>query len=227
MPFDPDRVTTVTFDSYSTVVDVEAAERALADVVPEPEPVSNLWRAHSLMYTMVANHVDAYQPFYEMNRDALTHALDVFGVDYTADERDDILAVYHELDVFADVRDGMERLADAGYDLYIVSNGNPEMLDSMVAHAGVDDLLEDTVSADEVERFKPDSTLYRHAAARTGTPIDEIAHATAGWFDVQGASHAGMQGVWVDRKDDPWVAFDGEPDLTVADFHGLADALDA
>ncbi|SDG01355.1 haloacid dehalogenase type II [Halorientalis regularis] len=227
MPFDPDRVTTVTFDSYSTVVDVEAAERALADVVPEPEPVSNLWRAHSLMYTMVANHVDAYQPFYEMNRDALTHALDVFGVDYTADERDDILAVYHELDVFADVRDGMERLADAGYDLYIVSNGNPEMLDSMVAHAGVDDLLEDTVSADEVERFKPDSTLYRHAAARTGTPIDEIAHATAGWFDVQGASHAGMQGVWVDRKDDPWVAFGGEPDLTVADFHGLADALDA
>ena len=227
MPFDPDRVTTVTFDSYSTVVDVEAAADALAEVVPDPEPVSNLWRAHSLMYTMVANHIDAYQPFYEMNRDALTHALDVFGVDYTTDERDDILAVYHELDVFADVRDGMERLADAGYELYIVSNGNPAMLDSMVEHAGVGDLLADTISADEVETFKPDSALYRHAAARTGTPIDEIAHATAGWFDVQGAAHAGMQGVWVDRKDDPWVTFDGEPDLTVADFHGFADALDA
>jgi 2-haloacid dehalogenase len=225
--FDPDHVTTVTFDSYSTVVDVGAAADALAEVVPEPEPVSNLWRAHSLMYTMVANHVDAYQPFYEMNRDALTHALDVFGVDYTAEERDEILAVYHELDVFADVRDGMERLTEAGYDLYVVSNGNPEMLDSMVAHAGIGDLLADTISADEVERFKPDSALYRHAAARTGTPIDEIAHATAGWFDVQGAIHAGMQGVWVDREDDPWVAFDGEPDLTVADFHGLADALDA
>jgi 2-haloacid dehalogenase len=36
-----------------------------------------------------------------------------------------------------------------------------------------------------------------------------------------------MQGVWVDREDDPWVPFDGEPHLTVADFHGLADALDA
>ncbi len=152
---------------------------------------------------MVANYVDAYQPFYEMNRDALTHALDVFGVEYTTAERDDVLAVYHELDVFADVRDGMERLAEAGYDLYIVSNGNPEMLDSMVAHAGVDDLLEDRISADEVEAFKPDSALHRHAAARTGTPIAEIAHATAGWFDVQGASHAGMQGVWVDRRDDP------------------------
>jgi len=225
--FDPDHVTTVTFDSYSTVVDVGAAADALAEVVPEPEPVSNLWRAHSLMYTMVANHVDAYQPFYEMNRDALTHALDVFGVDYTAEERDEILAVYHELDVFADVRDGMERLTEAGYDLYVVSNGNPEMLDSMVAHAGIGDLLADTISADEVERFKPDSALYRHAAARTGTPIDEIAHATAGWFDVQGAIHAGMQGVWVDHEDDPWVPFDGEPHLTVADFHGLADALDA
>jgi len=227
MAFDPDRVTTVTFDSYSTVVDVEAAEAALADAVPDPEPVSNLWRAHSLMYTMVANHTDAYQPFYEMNRDALTHALAVHGVDLDPAERDEILSVYHELDVFEDVRSGMEQLSEAGYDLYVVSNGNPEMLDSMVEHAGIADLLEDTVSADEIETFKPDSAIYRHAADRTATPIEEMAHVTAGWFDVQGASHAGMQGVWVNRKGEPWVPFGGDPDLTVADFHDFCDELDA
>jgi len=35
MPLDPDRVQTVTFDSYSTLVDVEAAEAALAERVPD------------------------------------------------------------------------------------------------------------------------------------------------------------------------------------------------
>jgi 2-haloacid dehalogenase len=226
MSFDPDRVETVTFDSYSTIVDVEAAEAALAARVDDPRPVSRLWRSRSLAYTFVANDVDAYQPFYEMNRDALQYALEAHGVDVTAEERDEILAVYHELDVFDDVRAGLERLTEAGYDCYVVSNGNPEMLDSMVAHADIEDLLVDTVSADEIEVFKPDSALYRHAAERTGTAIREIAHVTAGWFDVLGAQHAGMQGVWVNRDGGPWDGFAGDPDLTVGSFHDLVDALD-
>ena len=227
MSFDPDRVRTVTFDSYSTLVDVDAAEKALADRVSNPESVSRLWRSRSLAYTFVANHIDAYQPFYEMNRDALQYALDAHGVDLGTEERDEILAVYHELDVFDAVRDGLGRLVDAGYDCYVVSNGDPEMLASMVDHADIDDLLADTISADEVEIFKPAAELYRHAAARTGTPIEELAHVTAGWFDVMGASHAGMQGVWVDRKGSPWEPFDGEPALTIDSFHDLAETLGA
>jgi len=227
MSFDSDRVTTVTFDSYSTLVDVEAAERALADRVPDPEPVSALWRSRSLAYTFVANQVDAYQPFYETNRDALQYALDAHGVEIAPAERDEILAVYHELDVFADVRAAIERLNDGGYDTYVVSNGDPEMLASMVEHAEIGDLIADTISADEVRTFKPAAELYRHAAARSGTPVDEIAHATAGWFDVLGAGHAGMQSVWVDRKSSPWELFAGDPDLTIGDFHELVDVLAA
>ncbi|MFC7027777.1 haloacid dehalogenase type II [Halomicroarcula sp. GCM10025324] len=225
MSFDPDRVTKITFDSYSTIVDVEAAEKALRDRVDYPTPVSRLWRSRSLAYTFIANAVDAYKPFYEMNRDALQYALDAHGVALSTEERDEILAVYHELDVFEDVRDGMDRLYDAGYDLYVLSNGNPAMLESMVEHAGIDGLLEDTISADEIGTFKPDAALYRHGAARTGTPIDEIAHVTAGYFDVYGAMHAGMQGVWVNRDGGPWDAFAGDPDQTIASFHDLADQL--
>ncbi|ELZ55467.1 MULTISPECIES: haloacid dehalogenase type II [unclassified Haloferax] len=225
MSFDPDRVSTVTFDSYSTLVDVDAAEKALAERVEDPEPVSKLWRSRSLEYTFVGNHVDEYEPFYEVNRAALQYALDAHGVSVSASERDEILSVYHELDVFDDVRDAVGRLRDAGYDCYVVSNGNPEMLDSMVDHADIRDLLDGVVSADEVAVFKPDAELYRHAAARTGTPIDEIAHATAGWFDVMGAQHAGMQGVWVDRKASPWEPFGPEPDITVPDLTTLVEAL--
>ncbi|MFC7133820.1 MULTISPECIES: haloacid dehalogenase type II [Salinibaculum] len=225
MSFDDEAVTTLTFDSYSTLVDVDAAAQALAARVEDPEPVSKLWRSRSIEYTLVSNHIDAYQTFYEMNRDALTYALDAHDVDLPDDERDEILAVYHELDVFDDVREGMQRLADGGYDLYVVSNGNPEMLDSMVAHADIGGLVADTISADEVGTFKPDPEIYRHAAARTGTPIDEIAHAAALWFDVQGAQHAGMQGIWMDRKGQPWERFDGKPDLTVETIHDVADEL--
>ena len=222
--FDPDRVTTVTFDSYSTVVDVASAEAALEGYVDDPAAAASLWRAHSLFYTMVTNHIDEYEPFYELNRHAATYALETFGADVDEETRDEITAIYHDLETFDDVRSGMERLAES-YDVYVVSNGNPEMLETMVETAGIGDVLEDTISADEVERFKPAAELYRHAAARTGTPIDEIAHTTAGWFDVHGAVHAGMQGVWVKRDGGPWTPYGPEPDLEIDSFHGLADVL--
>jgi len=227
MPFEPERVRTVTFDSYSTIVDVEAVESALADRVEDPRAVSRVWRSRSLAYTFVADDLDAYEPFYEVNRAALEYALSASGEDVPAEEREEILATYHDLDVFADVRDGMARLDDAGYDCYVVSNGNPAMLESMVEGADIGDVVVDTISAQEVETFKPAAELYRHAAARTGTPIDETAHVSAAWFDVKGASHAGAQAVWVDRAGAPWEPFGGDPDLTVADFGDLADALGA
>ncbi len=169
MSVGPETVTTVTFDSYSTLVDVNAAEQALADRVAQPASISRLWRARSLAYTFVANQIDAYQPFYEMNRDALQYALDAHEVALSPAERDEILAVYHELDVFGDVRAGITRLRDAGYDCYVLSNGTPEMLASMIAHADIGALIEDTISADEIQIFKPASELYQHGAARTGT----------------------------------------------------------
>jgi len=129
MTFDPERVTTVTFDSYSTIVDVEAAQQALTERVPDPESVSKLWRSRSLAYTCIGAVTEFYKPFYELNRDALQFALDSYGVDLSTEERDEILAVYHELDVFTDVREGMEQLSDAGYDPYVVSNGNPAMVE--------------------------------------------------------------------------------------------------
>ncbi|HET7323173.1 MAG TPA: haloacid dehalogenase type II [Halococcus sp.] len=225
MAIDPAQVTTVTFDSYSTIVDVDAVESALAEHVENPELVSRLWRLRSLEYTFVANQIDAYQPFYEMLRDSLSAALAAHNVDLDESEREEILETYHDLDVFDDVRDGIERLRDGGYDCYVVSNGNPEMLNSMVESADIVDLLEDTVSADEIRTYKPHADIYRHAAARTGTPIDEIAHVTAGWFDVQGAMHAGMDGVWVNRTGSVWQPFDGDPDLEIESFHDLAEEL--
>jgi 2-haloacid dehalogenase len=222
--FDPDRVTTLTFDSYSTVVDVASAEAALEGYVDDPTAAATLWRSHSLFYTMAANHIGEYEPFYELNRHAAAYALRAFDADVDEETYDEITGIYHYLDMFEDVRDGMVRLAEE-YDLYIVSNGNPEMLETMVATADIGGIIEDTVSADEVETFKPDAEIYRHAAARTGTPIDEIAHATAGWFDVHGAVHAGMQGVWVNRDDAPWTTYGPEPHLEVNSFHGLADEL--
>jgi 2-haloacid dehalogenase len=177
---------------------------------------------------MVGNGVDYYQPFYEMNRDALEFALEARGVDLSDQEVSNILSVYHELEVYDDVRDGIQRIREGGYDVYVVSNGNPEMLASMVENAEIGDLLEDTISAEEIELFKPEKEIYRHAAARTGTPIDRVLHVAGPSFDVLGAMNAGMQAAWLNREDEPWEEFTGrDPDLRAETFHDVAEALGA
>lgn len=227
MPFDPDAVEVVSFDSYSTLVDVRAAEGALAEHVSNPAAVSRLWRTRSIEYAMVSNAIDAYEPFSDLLRMALDHALAVHGADPPAAAREAILGVYHQLDVFGDVREGLAALDRAGYAVYVLSNGDPDLLDSLLAHADIEDVVVDAISADEVATYKPAPGLYRHAADRMDTPIERIAHVSAGWLDVQGAVHAGMQGVWLDREGRPWDPFDGEPDLVVDSITGLADRLPA
>jgi 2-haloacid dehalogenase len=227
MTFEPGDVETVTVDSYGTLVDPSAVEGALAEHVEAVESISEQWRSRSLMYTVVANYTDAYRPFYDVNRDALRYALESHGVDLPAETIEDVLSTYHNLDPFDDVREGLEALTDAGYDVYVVSNGNPEMLESMVEAAAIEDVVADLISAHEIRTFKPDVEVYRNAAARTGTPIDAIAHVAGPTFDVQGAKHAGMQGVWLDRGKGPWDPSVEEPDLVVETFADFADVLRA
>ena len=229
MSFDPDTVETLAFDSYGTLVDVSGVAEPLSEYVDEVDPslVAKIWRQRSLAHAMVGNAIGEYDTFYEMNRRALQVALETIDVDIDEDEREEILSTYHELPVFDNVRDGMERFRDLGYDCYVVSNGNEEMLESLVDHADLEDVLEDTISADEIERFKPQPELYRHAADEIGTPIEGIAFVAAGWWDVPGAMNAGMQGVWINRSDTLWGPYETEPDLTIDSFHELADELDA
>lgn len=222
---DPDAVSTVTFDSYSTLVDVDTSD-ALKGLVADPESVSRTWRARSLQYTMVATLLDAYRPFEALLAGSLDAALAIHGESVPDGDRRAVLDAYRDLEVFADVSESVARLAER-YDCYVVSNGDPELLDAMIEGAGIRAHLAGVVSADEVESYKPHPEIYRHAAARAGTPAGEIAHVTAGWYDALGAVNAGMRGVWVNRDGSPWEPFhpDHAPDAEVASLADLADRL--
>lgn len=229
-----DSVSTVTVDSYSTLVDIgsqEAVLEAHVDGLDDAEAVSQLWRAQYLQYSMIANDIDAYQPFWDLIGQGLRYALEANGYDVPKATRDEIRRTVYEdeLTIFDDVEEGIERITDAGYEVYIVSNGSPEMLEHLVAAAGLGDIVTDAISAHEVETYKPDAAIYEHAAERTDTPIEEILHASGGGMrDVWGAKHAGMSTAWVSRPEAelPTEELGPDPDIVIDDFHDLADRLE-
>lgn len=230
---DPDTIRTITVDSYTTLVDVDSQQPVLAshvEGIDDPASVSDTWRSRAIQYTMIANDIEAYRPFSDLLDLALEYALESHGYTVDASLRTSIRrTVYEErLAVFEDVRPGLERLDEEGYPIYIVSNGDPTMLDHLIDAAGLTGIVTDAISADEVETYKPDSTIYRHAADRTATPVDRILHVSGGSMrDVWGAKHAGMRTAWLNRPDKsfPAESLGSHPDWEVESFVELADRL--
>lgn len=224
--FDPDRVTAVTFDSYGTLVDTGAAARVLDGLVDDPPAVAHEWRQNALEYSIVAGHIEEYRTYYQLHLDGLRDALAVEGVDLDDGRLRELNDVYHDLDPFDDVRSGFERLAAGGYDPSIISNGDPPMLDSLVETTDIGPFVTELVSADDVHTLKPDQRLYEHAAQRLDRKAREVVHVAAHWMDIQGARHAGMQGVWLDRGHTPYASFGPRPSTSVDTIGELCELLD-
>lgn len=233
---DASDIDTVTVDSYTTLVDVGSQAAAIADRVDaieenEAEAISQSWRSQYIQYSVVANDIDEYRPFHELIDLGLQYALESHGHEVAEATRDRIRRVVYEeqLAVFDDVRPGLQRLTEGGYDVYVVSNGSPEMLDHLLAAAEIEDVVEDAVSADEVGVYKPEAEIYRHAAAGMGDadrpdpPCPRGHHARC-----LGASHAGMRTCWLVRPEQSPQdeCLGDDPDLVAADLHEVADQLE-
>lgn len=224
--FDPTAVDAVLFDSYGTLVDTGAAATVLEGVVDAPDAVATAWRENALLFSVVAGDLDEYATYYELHLDGLRDAVRAAGYDLPDEQLRELNRVYHDLAPYDDVRRCFDRLATAGYRPSICSNGDPEMLTSLVETTGIDESVDTVVSADSIRTFKPAAELYDHAATELGVPVDRLAHVTAHWLDVQGAENAGMQGVWLNRGDAAWTAFGGEPSLVVESLDELCACLD-
>lgn len=230
MSIDTERIETVTFDSFTTIVDVMTTTyRELSRNVEDEETVdeiTSLWRFRAVEYRMLCNYMDTYETYYETTRDALEYALAVTGVELDDEAVEDVVSQFYDLDVFDDVYESFRRLDEQGYDMYIVSNGTQDLLESMVSGANICEFVEDTISADDVKTYKPDVEFYQHAATQTETPADQIVHVATPWYDIYGANNAGMQTVWVNRDGKPWEKFDGSPDEIVPNLAKLPPVLE-
>lgn len=141
------------------------------------------------------------------------------------DEVDAFMRGWQQLSPFRDVADGLRRL-DAQFDLVALSNGNPWFLDHLVRNR-IKFNFHDVISVETVGAFKPHPGVYRRAARLLNLEPGEIIMVSSNSFDVMGARTCGLRGIFVNRESVPFEDTDRQylPDLQVADFGGMADAL--
>ncbi len=221
MTVDLSGTTMCVFDAYGTLFDFNSAvARHRAAIGPKADALADLWRLKQIQYTWLRNSMGAYAPFWQVTGEALDHCLAAHGI---ADSsiRDRLMSAYLALDPFPEVPAMLERLRRSGIRLAILSNGNPEMLDPMVAASGLADRFEAVLSVESVGIYKVAPEVYRLVEARCGVKPENVCFLSSNCWDAHGAAHFGFRTIWVNRAGAPDDRLPGTPVAHLPDLSQL------
>jgi 2-haloacid dehalogenase len=209
------------FDAYGTLFDVHAAVRRHADAIgPDGHLLSELWRAKQLEYSWVRSLMGAYADFWQLTEQALDYSLRAFpSVDPAI--RQKLLDAYWRLDCYPEVPAVLKALKASGARLAILSNGSPEMLESAVRSAALDQVVDAIFSVDTVKRFKTDPSVYDMVTTSWRLYPAAVSFQSSNRWDVAGATKFGFRTVWINRRNSPEEYSDFSPSLILPSLEGL------
>lgn len=197
-------VRAVVFDAYGTLYDVQS----VFDMVERHCPgrgalVTQLWRLKQLEYTWLRSVLELHADFGRITHDSLAFALRAAGVELTPAAFAEVESAYLHLSPYPESRAALEALS--GTQRAILSNGSPAMLDAMVRHSGLDDVLEAVISIEDAGIYKPNPRCYALVEAKLGVPPAEVLFVSSNGFDVAGAKQFGFRVAWIRRGGGPGI----------------------
>jgi 2-haloacid dehalogenase len=134
-----------------------------------------------------------------------------------------------EADPYDDAREALEMLAEAGVAAYVLTNGGRKATEELLRKGGLDGLVREVYSVDDVRRYKPDPAPYAHAVQRIDVAAADVTLVAAHAWDVLGARNAGLGSIWVNRRKERWPLPVPPPELIAEDLAEaarlVADAL--
>lgn len=214
----------VVFDVNETLLSLDPITDRLVPLF-DADPPTGEWFARLLHGSLLANAMDEYRPFASIAVEALTAVAARRGLQISIEEARNALAPMTELPPHPDVLPGLTRLASAGIRMAALTNGSAEVAESQVSNAGLDVHLETVISVEEVGRFKPDPTVYLHAADVLGVPPQRMLLVASHDWDCAGAMAVGAEAAFISRPGVVWSLPSPPPTIVVDDVIGLADAL--
>ena len=96
---------------------------------------------------------------------------------------------------------------------------------AQLEHAGLAKYFEQTFSIDEIKKYKPALETYQYAAKALGVDTEDMLMVAAHGWDLAGASIAGMQTAFIERKGQALYSLASEPEYTGKDLVQIANAI--
>jgi 2-haloacid dehalogenase len=192
------RIKAVVFDAYGTLYDVQSVASVTDAAFPgRGEYITQVWRLKQLEYTWLRSLMGRYEDFRAVTRASLSYTLGTLRLEADAALFDRIVDAYNTLSPYPEAVQALSQLAE--YQLAILSNGSPDMLDALVRHSGLDRYLQTVISVDAKQAYKPDPRAYELVQERLGVRPEEVIFVSSNGFDVAGAKSFGFKVVRIEH----------------------------
>ena len=217
------------FDAYGTLLDIASATNRLVETNRYPalsekaDQLTEIWRTRQLHYSWLRSLMGSYEHFWQLTQDGLDFALRATGLDGDAALRDDLLALYRQIEAYDDGRIVLDMMKRNDMACGILSNGNQSMLDEAVQNAGLTSYLDKVLSVEELKVFKPAPEVYQFGCDEFNAKPDEILFFSSNGWDIGGAASFGYQTIWVNRSGQPQEFLPKAPHHQVSDLAQAAD----
>lgn len=188
------------FDAYGTLFNVATpVEKLSAEIGDKAADLAQLWRRKQLEYTWLRSLMGVHADFWHVTRDALDYALKQLAIEELG-LADELMTLYLKLDAYPDAAEGLTAVRKKGKRVAILSNGSPSMLDAIIRHAGLDKLIDQVLSVEDVGIYKPSRRVYRLAMQKFAIQdAPSICFISANTWDAQAAAQFGFQVVRIAR----------------------------
>jgi 2-haloacid dehalogenase len=234
-------VRALVFDTFGTVVDwrssvIKAGQKLSREIGQDID-----WAAFAEEWRRVGYHeqiakIRRGEAPYETTDVFMMHKLEElipkYGLTALNDQQVEWLhKVWHRLEPWPDAVEGLTRLRKK-YVIATLSNGNVALLVNMAKRAGLPwDMI---LSAELVEKFKPDPAMYLSAGRLLGLPMHQVVMSAAHLRDLYSSREHNMRTAFI-RRPLEWGEGgpqEGEPDreridIVATDFVDLAKQLGA
>jgi 2-haloacid dehalogenase len=214
----------IIFDAYGTLFDVNsAAEKSKNKIGDKWEAFANYWRTTQLEYTWLRSLMHRHKDFWQITEDSLDKSMKVFNIN--KDMKTELLNLYKKLSPFSEVQETLENLKKKDMKLSILSNGTPELLNTLVVSNKFDTIFDDIFSIEEVRIYKPDSKVYDLPVNKYKIKPNEIIFLSANTWDVSGGGNYGYNSVWVNRNNTVFDNLDYKPFKEIKSLQQLLDIV--
>ena len=214
----------VLFDVYGTLFDVYSVGARAEALFPGcGERLALLWRDKQIEYTRLVSMSRRYRPFSELTLRSLQFACARLQLDPGAAACEALMGEYQRLAPFAENEAVLRALQARGVRAGVLSNGDPPMLDTLIAHAGFAPLLDPVLSAHSVQRFKTDDAVYALGPAALDLPARDILFVSSNGWDAIGATWYGYTTLWINRAGAPLDPLDTTPTRTGTSLRAVLD----
>jgi 2-haloacid dehalogenase len=213
----------VVFDLFGTLLDIASLRDAAAGVAADPAAFVATWREKQIAYAFASAIMGTHEDFDAMTGHGLRFAAAKHGVTLDAAAQQRLIAAWENVQAFPDAVPALQALHGRGVRCAVLTNGTPATAAAAIANAGIENLLDATLSVESAGVFKPDRRVYQLVADRYRVAADELLFVTSNGWDATGAATFGMRVAWCNRAGAPAETFGPPPAWTIRDLHALAE----